>query len=111
MRGETVTILRVEQEGVDAWNNPITRPVEELVEDVLVQNPTGADITDTDRPHGIRVDLVLQFPRAYTGGSLRDALIRVRGVKYRVIGDPIPLDGGMTPTRWNMSVNVTRSDG
>ena len=111
MIGETVTIHRWRQTGVDAGNNPVWEPVDEPVENVLVQSPSGSNAGDTTRPDGITVDLTLQFPRVYTGGRLRGCDITVRGLKYRVVGDPIPLDGGMTPTQWNMTVNVTRSEG
>ena len=52
----------------------------------------------------------LYFPRSYQG-TLRDCKVVVRGIEYRVIGDPVALDGGLTPTSWNMQVNVCRDDG
>ena len=111
MRGETVIIKRRKQTGVDAGNNPVWEPAEESVDNVMVQSPNGSNASDSTRPDGITVDLTLQFPRTYAGGSLRGQTIAVRGIDYRVVGDPIPLDGGMTPTQWNMTVNVTRSEG
>ena len=35
----------------------------------------------------------------------------VRGDRYKVVGDPQRVDGGLTPTAWNMLVEVFRSDG
>ena len=114
MRGETIIVRRRIQSGVDAGNNPVYKPIDEHVDDVLVQAPTGSNSSDSNRPDGITVDAVLQFPRTYDGRSLRGCTIIIRGDErhpYHVVGDPLPVDGGMTPTRWNMSVNVTRSEG
>lgn len=114
MRGETIIVRRRIQSGVDAGNNPVYETDDEPVDDVLVQAPTGSNATDSNRPDGITVDAVLQFPRTYDGRSLRGCTIIIRGDEqhpYHVVGDPLPVDGGMTPTRWNMTVNVTRSEG
>lgn len=113
MKGETITLIRLVETGRDQGNNPILKEVPETVDDVLVGPPSGSDADDTNRPNGVSVDLTLCFPRTYTGGSLRGCLIRIRGetTPYKVVGDPMPLDGGMTPTRWNMSVPVSRSEG
>ena len=113
MNGETITLIRRVQTGRDQGNNPIWEETPEDVDDVLVGPPSGSDATDTSRPEGIGVDLTLYFPRTYRGGSLRGCLVLIRGetTPYRVIGDPMPVDGGMSPTRWNMTVPVTRSEG
>lgn len=114
MRGETIIVRRRIQSGVDAGNNPVYKPDDKTVDNVLVQPSSGSNATETTRPDGITVDATLHFPRDYTGESLRGCTIIIRGDEqhpYHVIGDPIPVDGGMTPTQWNMSVEVTRSEG
>jgi hypothetical protein len=111
MRGETVTVIRRVQTGVDEGNNPVYETKEEPVGNVLVGQPNCENADDSNRPDGIRIDAVLYFPRTYTGGPLRGQTVIVRDSKYRVTGDPFPIDGGMTPTDWNMTVPVTRSDG
>ncbi|MGE8691839.1 hypothetical protein [Bifidobacterium bifidum] len=113
MRGETVTVIRRVQIGVDAGNNPVFDEVLEDVSNVLVDSPQEANTEDVNRPHGIEADLTLRFPRSYVGGPLRGCEIIVRDSErpYTVVGDPLPLDGGLTPTMWNMSVPVTRSEG
>lgn len=110
MKGETVTVLRHVATGKDMGNNPIFDDVQESVDNVLVGPPTTAD-AGGERPNGITVDLNLSFPRTYAGEGLRGCDIIVRGHRYKVVGDPQPVDGGLTPTAWNMSVQVFRSDG
>ena len=113
MSGETVTGIRHTTTGVDECGNPVHGETVEDVANVLVQPPSMSEPSDVDRPDGIRVDATLLFPRTYEGGSLRGCgiLIRDEPTPYRVIGDPMPVDGGMTPTDWNMSVPVTRGEG
>lgn len=71
MRGETVTVIRRVQTGVDEGNNPVYETKEEPVGNVLVGQPNGENADDSNRPDGIRIDAVLYFPRTYTGGPLR----------------------------------------
>lgn len=110
MRGEKVTVLRYVETGKDMGNNPMSDDVRESVDNVLIGPPDTAD-AGGERPNGITVDLTLSFPRTYTGESLRGCDVVVRGHKYKVVGDPQPVDGGLTPTAWNMTVRVFRSDG
>ena len=42
---------------------------------------------------------------AFSGEKLVD------GVEYTVIGDPRPYDGGLTPTRWNLTVELADTRG
>ena len=113
MRGETVTVIRHTTTGTDEYGNPVHGETVEDVANVLVQPPSMSEPSDVDRPDGIRVDATLLFPRTYEGGSLRGCgiLIRDEPTPYRVIGDPMPVDGGMTPTDWNMNVPVARGEG
>ena len=66
---------------------------------------------DSTQPAALESTAILYFPRTYTGESLKDCKAIVRGREYRIIGDPMPLDGGITPTRWNMQVIIDRDDG
>lgn len=113
MKGETVTVLRRVQTGLDEGNNPVYEDVAEEVPNVLVEPPGGENSTNSDRPDGVIVDAALYFPRSFQGGSVRGAKIRIRDdpVAFKVVGNPFPVDGSMTPTDWNMAVEVTRSQG
>lgn len=109
MHGEQVTVITRHVAGRDEGNNDVLAddpPVR--VDDVLVGPGATEDSTSTIRPNGVTVDATLHFPRTWQGPSLKDATITIRGHDYHVIGDPLAYDGGLTPTRWNMSVQVTR---
>lgn len=110
MRGETVTVLTREKVGTDAGNNPIWAYTRMPVDNVLVAPGSGSN-AGGERPDGQTVEATLYFPRTYAGPPLRNLTIEARGVDFRVVGDPMPVDGGMAPTAWNMVVPVTRSEG
>lgn len=110
IHGETVKVLRPSIADVDAYNVQIRKWSEEQVDNVLVGSPTPDNVATSADPQGLLVSMSLYFPRTYQG-TLRDCKVIVRGTEYRVIGDPIALDGGLTPTSWNMQVNICRDDG
>lgn len=114
MRGETVTILRPVVTGTDEGGNPIVEYTRHTVDNVLVDPASDSQADDTNRPQGADRTLTVQFPRAWHGGSLAGCLMIVRGnetTPWQVVGDPMALDGGMTPTAWNMSVPLIQSQG
>lgn len=114
MRGETITVIRRIRSGVDEGNNPVYEELRETVPNVLVDSPDGTDAGDSNRPDGMRVDAVFRFPRDYAGGPLDGCRIVLRGDEahpYHVVGHPLPLDGGIQPTKWNMSVEATYTEG
>lgn len=113
MKGETVTVSVRTQNGVDAGNNPIWEWADEDVENVLVGPPNGSNGPDSNRPDGVSVDLNLYFPRSWQFRSLRGAKVFVRDdpTPFFVVGDPMPVDGGMQPTAWNLVVPVSHTEG
>lgn len=107
MHGTTVTIISRTQSGIDPGGDPIWTPSEEHVDDVLVQDGTQANSTASTSPDGISVDRTIHMPRSWSYRSLRGCRVRLPdGVEYTVIGDPLPYDGGLTPTRWNLTVQL-----
>lgn len=112
MRGETITLTRYEPSGEqDPAGMDVGRPVTEQVDDVLVAPAAQSNATDAGRPDGITVVYDLYFPRTWEYKSLKDAIVTFGGHSYEVVGDPRPLHGGMQPTRWNMTVQVTDTRG
>lgn len=112
MRGETVAVTwRTDTGGRDGGNDPVWAEETEVVGDVLVKPGAASNATDSTRPEGVTVALTCAFPRSWPYRSLRGALVTVRGHAYQVVGDPIPVDGGMRPTRWNLLVELTDSRG
>lgn len=112
MIGETVVIHRRQQTGTNAHNQPVYEWTETPVDDVLVAPGARTDIPENARPDGTTVAWTLHFPKTYTGGPLRGTRISVRGEEAApVIGDPQPYTTANTPTRWNMPVELQRTDG
>lgn len=111
MIGETVVVERHVQSGADAHGNPIYSWVPETVDDVLVAPGPRADLSDAERPEGVRVVWNLHFPKGFPA-TLAGARITVRGGDpLSVIGDPQHYTEANTPTRWSMPVEVWRVDG
>ncbi|KFI97816.1 hypothetical protein [Bifidobacterium stellenboschense] len=112
MHGETVTVTyRVDTGERDGGNNPVWREETERVDDVLVKPGADSNASDSTRPEGVTVALTCAFPRAWPYRPLRGAIVTVRGHDYQVVGDPLPADGGLTPTRWNLLAELTDTRG
>lgn len=112
MRGETVKVARYTPTGeADPGGSPVTKVDIESVGNVLVSPGAMSNATDSLRPDGVTVAFTCLFPRSYEFRSLRGAGVRIDGHEYKVIGDPRPLDGGMKPTAWNLTVEVTDTEG
>lgn len=112
MRGSTVTIIGRTQSGLDPGGDPIWTSTEEQVDDVLIQDGAQANSAASTRPEGISVDRTIHMPRSWPYHSLRGCRVRLPdGIEYCVVGDPIPYDGGLTPTRWNLTVGLSNERG
>jgi len=110
--GESVAVQRPIVVGEDAHGNQTVELSEpETVDDVLVAPGPRADLSDTSRPDGDRVEWNLHFPKGYPA-TLRGAFISVRGGEpLRVVGDPQHYTEQNTPGRWSMPVELWRVDG
>ena len=112
MKGVAVTIITRTRNGTDHGGDPIWAETEERVDDVLIQNGTQTSGTDSTRPDGISAERTIHMPRSWRYHSLRGCRVRLPdGIEYCVVGDPIPYDGGLTPTRWNLTVGLSDERG
>lgn len=111
MRGETVTLKERVKAGVDPGGDTIWSIATTAVGNVLVADGDQDNLTGSIRPDGITVAKTLYFPRSWEYHSIRGASIAIDGVDYKVVGDPRPYAGGMTPTDWNLKVQVTDTRG
>lgn len=105
---ETVTVVRpaVTRDGLG--EPTFGEPTREEVACVVCPGATSG--MDATRPEGVAVAYTVHFPKTYAG-DLRGCSVEVRGVAYDVVGDPQRTTGAATPGPWDMSVEVTRSDG
>ena len=70
-----------------------------------------SNLTDGIRPDASESPKPSTCPRAWPYRSLRGAKAVIDGVAYTVIGDPRPYTGGITPTRWNLTVELAATRG
>lgn len=96
--------------GYDAFGDEIYETDERDVDGVLVAPGPRTDLSDVNRPAGVKVVFNLHFPKTFSG-SLRGGEIRVRGEWFSVIGDPKPYTPENTPGRWNLPVEVETVNG
>ncbi|MFR2313488.1 MAG: hypothetical protein ACLS6O_00365 [Bifidobacterium sp.] len=111
MRGETITLIHRVKAGEDPGGGIIWNTREEQVDDVLIQDGSQSNSTDPIRPDGIRTAKTIHMPRAWPlpepargqGENRRRRIHRDRR--------PRPYTGGMTPTRWNLTVELADTRG
>ncbi|MBQ9002192.1 MAG: hypothetical protein IJ087_10095 [Eggerthellaceae bacterium] len=108
--GMSVSVLRRVMSGRDEMGEPVFATSTETVGNVLVAPSSTDEMDETNRAFGVTCELTLHFPKSYTA-SLEGCAVEVRGVEYRVLGDPQPYMPENTPTPWNRSVKVARADG
>lgn len=109
IQSETVTVIRTEKV-LDELGEPMeAEAVAESVTGVVVAPGATADL-DASRPEGVTVAYTLCFPKTYTG-ELKGCAVEVRGERFRVVGDPQRYTEANTPGAWNLTVEVTRTDG
>lgn len=109
IQGETVEVSRTRRL-LDELGEPLGEEVgREEVDNVLVAPGATSDL-DSTRPNGVTVAFTLCFPKGYAG-ALKDAHVTVRGVECKVVGDPQRYVEANTPGPWNLTCEVTRTDG
>lgn len=106
----SVTVLRTIENGTDEYGNPVASIERENVDGVLPEPGGTASMTETDREHGVTVDMVFHWPKSY-GKPLKGCAVEHDGRAYRVIGDPRPYIDANTPGPFDMTVNTTRGEG
>lgn len=107
--GEAVTVRNIEQ-AFDELGEPTGATVAETVVDNVVVCPGATADLDSTRPNGVTVAYTLCFPKD-CDVRLKGATVNVRGVDYLVIGDPQRYTEENTPGPWNLTCEVTRTDG
>ncbi len=107
--GETVTV-RNASVTYDSLGEPAEEAVAETTVDNVVVAPGATSDLDSTRPNGVEVAYTLCFPKG-ADVALKDATVSVRGVDYKVVGDPQRYTQANTPGDWDLTCEVTRTDG
>jgi hypothetical protein len=103
--GEDVTVELKRPTVCDGFNKQEYDTEAVTVADVLVAPGATADVTDSNRPEGVRVAYTLYFPKSFA--AVLDGLhVIVRGERCAVIGAPRPYPESLTPGKWNLKAEV-----
>lgn len=109
IQGETVTVIRTGRVLDELGEPTYGEEAREEVGNVVVAPGATADL-DASRPEGVTVAYTLCFPKTFTG-ELKGCAVEVRGERFRVVGGPQRRTEANTPGPWNLTVEVTRTDG
>lgn len=107
LRGISIILYTKNKVGEDEFGAPVYEELQEVVNDVLVGEPEGSDVTDTLNLTGKRLAYTLAIPKGDTH-EWRDRKVEFFGRKFRTFGEPVEGIEGMIPLRWNKKVKVER---
>lgn len=107
LRGISIILYTKNKVGEDEFGAPVYEELPEVVNDVLVGEPEGSDVTDTLNLTGKRLSYTLAIPKGDTH-EWRDRKVEFFGRKFRTFGEPVEGIEGMIPLRWNKKVKVER---
>lgn len=107
IKGMTVYLIVETVAGTDPFGAPVVEETLEPVDDVLVGQPSTDDINDSINLYGKKCDYVLGIPKGDTH-DWTDAVLEIRGERYRTIGYPMRGIDENVPLRWFQNVKVER---
>ena len=107
LRGISIILYTKNKVGEDEFGAPVYEELPEVVNNVLVGEPEGSDVTDTLNLTGKRLAYTLAIPKGDTH-EWRDRKVEFFGRKFRTFGEPVEGIEGMIPLRWNKKVKVER---
>lgn len=107
IKGMPVTLIVKTQTGTDPFRRPVYTETEEVVENVLVGQPSTDEITNELSLSGKRIAYVLGIPKGDTH-DWTDAEVRFFGMRFRTIGVPMQGIEANIPLCWGKNVKVER---
>ena len=112
MQGITLTIHYPTSTKRNALGEAETEYEDEQVNNVLILPPTTTDLANFEHGEGVGLSGIIYLPRTWKYRSLKGATISHQFGTFSVIGDPVPAQTGLKPTRWlAMPVYVQREEG
>jgi hypothetical protein len=107
IKGIPVKLSVKTQTGVDGFNRPIYETSLEVVENVLVGEPSAEDVVNEFNLSGKRIAYTLAIPKGDTH-VWKDTEVEFFGRKFRTIGLPTEGIEENLPLSWNKKVKVER---
>lgn len=102
---ETVTLIEKTQTGTDALGAPVYTETETAVSNVVIGSPSFDAAVAELNLTGKRIAYVLGIPKGDTH-EWKDAVILIRGQRFRSFGFPLTQTSANVPTPWNTQVKV-----
>lgn len=113
MKGIDITLISKTVDGTDIFNQPIYKDTQITVSDVLVGEPSTADIENNLTAYGKRTAYTLAIPKGDTNTweGCEVILPSPFDGTYKVIGNAIAGIEANIPLRWNKKVHLEKTEG
>lgn len=113
MKGVEVKLLKKTLTGTDMFNQPIYETQEVAISDVLVGEPSSADIENNITVYGKKTAYTLAIPKGddNTWEDSEVILPAPWSATFKVIGSPTAGIEANIPLRWNKKVHLERLEG
>lgn len=107
IHGISVVLYGKRKTGADGFGRPIYENTQEIVENVLVGEPSAEEVVDTLNLTGKHLEYVLGIPKG-DSHTWTDRKIRFFEQDFRAISAPTQGIEDMIPLEWNKKVKVER---
>lgn len=107
IKGIPVKLSVRTQKGIDDFNRPIYETSQEVVENVLVGEPSAEDVANELNLSGKRIAYTLAIPKGDTH-VWEDTEVEFWGMTFKTVGIPTQGIDDNIPLQWNKKVKVER---
>lgn len=107
IKGIPVKLSAKTQTGIDDFNRPIYETSQEVVENVLVGEPSAEDVVNEINLSGKRIAYVLAIPKGDTH-TWENTEVEFWGMTFKTVGIPTQGIDDNIPLQWNKKVKVER---
>lgn len=107
IKGIPVKLSVRTQTGVDDFNRPTYEVSQEVVENVLVGEPSAEDVVNELNLSGKRIAYVLAIPKGDTH-TWENTEVEFWGMTFKTVGIPTQGIDDNIPLQWNKKVKVER---
>lgn len=107
IKGIPVKLSVKTQTGIDDFNRPTYEVSQEVVENVLVGEPSAEDVVNELNLSGKRIAYVLAIPKGDTH-TWENTEVEFWGMTFKTVGIPTQGIDDNIPLQWNKKVKVER---
>lgn len=107
IKGIPVKLSTKTQTGIDDFNRPTYEVSQEVVENVLVGEPSAEDVVNELNLSGKRIAYVLSIPKGDTH-TWENTEVEFWGMTFKTVGIPTQGIDDNIPLQWNKKVKVER---